>query len=101
MEKTQINIKYVAELARLEIQPSQTERLQNDLQNIVEYINQLNELDLAGVEPTAHATTLANVWRNDEIGTTFDRELLLANAPALLNENLIRMPQVLPGEGIN
>ena len=50
MEKPQIDIKYVAALARLEIRPEQAERLQNDLQNIVEYINELGELDLTGVE---------------------------------------------------
>ena len=48
MEKPQIDIKYVAALARLEIRPEQAERLQNDLQNIVEYINELGELDIPG-----------------------------------------------------
>ena len=101
MEKPQIDIKYVAALARLEIRPEQAERLQNDLQNIVEYINELGELDLTGVEPTAHAAALSNVWREDEAGTPFDRDRMLANAPALMNGDLIRVPQVLPGQGMN
>ncbi len=101
MEKKQFDIKHVAELARLEIRPEQAERLQRDLQSIVEYINELSELDLDGVEPTAHATSLSNVWREDKVGIPSGRDRMLANAPALMNGELIQVPQVLPGEGTN
>lgn len=101
MEKNDIDIRYVAELARLEIPEGQAAALQNDLEKIVAYIAELGELDLDGVEPTAHAAPLANVWREDVAGEPFSRERMLANAPALMNGDLIRVPQVLPGEGMN
>ena len=69
--------------------------------DIVAYIAELGELDLTGVEPTAHAAPLSNVWREDVAGEPFGRERMLANAPALMNGDLIRVPQVLPGEGMN
>lgn len=101
MEKSDIDIRYVAELARLEIPDGQAAALQKDLENIVAYIAELGELDLTGVEPTAHAAPLSNVWREDVAGGPFGRERMLANAPALMNGDLIRVPQVLPGEGMN
>lgn len=101
MEKSDIDIRYVAELARLEIPDGQAAALQKDLENIVAYIAELGELDLTGVEPTAHAAPLSNVWREDVAGEPFGCERMLANAPALMNGDLIRVPQVLPGEGMN
>ena len=101
MEKSDIDIRYVAELARLEIPDGQAAALQKDLENIVAYIAELGELDLTGVEPTAHAAPLSNVWREDVADEPFGRERMLANAPALMNGDLIRVPQVLPGEGMN
>ena len=101
MEKSDIDIRYVAELARLEIPDGQAAALQKDLENIVAYIAELGELDLTGVEPTAHAAPLSNVWREDVAGEPFGSERMLANAPALMNGDLIRVPQVLPGEGMN
>ena len=101
MEKSDIDIRYVEELARLEIPDGQAAALQKDLENIVAYIAELGELDLTGVEPTAHAAPLSNVWREDVAGEPFGRERMLANAPALMNGDLIRVPQVLPGEGMN
>ncbi len=101
MEKTNIDIDYVATLARLEISDAEKEGLQRDLESIVDYINELSELDVSGVEPTAHAAALTNVWREDVPGEPFDRAPILANAPELMNGELIRVPQVLPGEGMN
>ncbi len=103
MEKSEqsIDVEYVAKLARLDIAPEDCERLQRDLSAIVDYIAELNELDVSGVEPTAHAVPLANVWREDVAGNSFPREAMLANAPAVVNGETIRVPQVLPGEGMN
>ena len=101
MEEARIDIGYVAALARLELSEEQLPKLQKDLDNIVGYIASLSELDLTGVEPTAHAAALTNVWREDVPGEPFDRAPILANAPELMNGELIRVPQVLPGEGSN
>ena len=98
MEDTRIDIEYVAALARLELSEEQLPKLRKDL---VGYIASLSELDLAGVEPTAHAAVLTNVWREDAAEPSYDRDRMLANAPALIDGDLIRVPQVLPGEGSN
>jgi len=96
-----IDVRYVAELARIEIAPEAMAKLEHDMRGIVGYIEQLNELDVSGIEPTAHAAMLVNVERDDVAGTPFPREAMLANAPAVLNGETIKVPQVLPGEGMN
>ncbi len=99
--KPVIDVAYVAQLARLELAPEALERLQRDLESIVGYIEELNELDVSGIEPTAHASMLTNVWREDVPGTPLGQEAMLANAPGIINDNLIKVPPVLPGEGMN
>ena len=101
MQKPKIDIGYVAELARLELDEEQLERFGRDMDGIVGHIATLSEVDVTGVEPTAHAAALTNVWREDVAGKPYDRETMLANAPALLGGETIRVPQVLPGEGMN
>ena len=96
-----IDVKYVAELARIDLAEEAVEKLQKDMQNIVDYIEQLSELDVTGIEPTAHAAALTNVVREDAAKESFPRETMLANAPAVLNGVTVKVPQVLPGEGIN
>ena len=93
-----IDIKYVADLARLELSSEQAEKLQGELARVVEYIAELGEVDVSGVEPTAHAAQLTNVWREDEAKTSVPREAMLKNAPGVIHENLIKVPRVLPGE---
>ena len=97
----EIDVDYVAKLARIEIAPDKIERLRKDMAAIVGYIDELKECDVTGVEPTAHAARLFNVWREDETGGSLPRETMLANAPATVDGELIRVPQVLPGEGSN
>jgi len=101
MDKTSIDIRYVAALAHLELSEEQLPRLQKDLESIVGYIATLNELNVDGIEPTAHAAALTNAWREDEVKPSYDRDKMLAGAPALIDGDLIRLPQVLPGEGSN
>ena len=96
-----IDVKYVAELARIDLAEESVEKLQRDMQNIVSYIEQLSELDVSNIEPTAHAVQLVNVVRADAVTPSFPRETMLANAPAVLNGEMVKVPQVLPGEGMN
>ena len=97
----QIDVGYVAGLARLELDPETKVKLQKDMEGILAYIEQLEELDVSGIEPTAHATLLTNVVREDVAGESFSRAVMLANAPAEVNEELIKVAQVLPGEGMS
>ncbi len=95
---SEIDIKYVADLARLELSAEQAEKLQGDLARVVEYIAELGEVDVSGVEPTAHAAQLTNVWREDQNQPSFPREAMLANAPGVIHGELIKVPRVLPSE---
>ena len=96
--ESDINIKYIAELSRLELSSEQTGKLQQEMERIIGYIDELKELDVDGVEPTAHAAPLSNVGREDEVKDSYSRSEMFANAPGVINENLIKLPRVLPQE---
>ena len=96
--ESDINIKYIAELSRLELSGEQTGKLQQEMERIIGYIDELKELDVDGVEPTAHAAPLSNVWREDVVAESFPRSEMFANAPGVINDNLIKLPRVLPQE---
>ena len=96
--ESDINIKYIAELSRLELSDEQSAKLQQEMERIVGYIDELKELNVDGVEPTAHAAPLSNVWREDEAAESYSRKVMLENAPGVINENLIKLPRVLPQE---
>ena len=100
MAENSIDVRYVADLARLKLDESQVEKLQKDMEAILSYISELNELDVSSIEPTAHAAPLTNVIREDAVGKPFGR-VLLDNAPELVREETIKLPRVLPGEGSN
>ncbi len=95
-----IDVGYIAGLARIELDPADKERLQHDMEAIIGYIEQLSELNVDGIEPTAHAVPMTNVWREDRAGMPLGREAMLANAPATIDGELLKVPQVLPGEGM-
>ncbi len=76
-------VEHVARLARLRFSEEESERLQAELSRIIDYINQLRELDLAGVPPTAHAVNLTNVFRPDAVEPGLSQAEALANAPAV------------------
>ena len=101
MSNTDIDIDYIASLARLEIAPEEREKLSAELKNIVNYIAELSEVDVDGVEPTAHAIALSNVWREDKAVDSGLRDAMLANAPDLVNGCLVKVSKVLPGEESN
>ncbi len=97
----EIDVAYVARLARIELDEAKLEQLRRDMGAIVGYIDELKECDVTGIEPTAHAAGLCNVWREDVPAEVYSREAMLANAPAVVNGELIKVPQTLPGEGMN
>jgi aspartyl-tRNA(Asn)/glutamyl-tRNA(Gln) amidotransferase subunit C len=76
-------VEHVARLARLRFEEDELERLQGELSKIIDYIQQLGELDLSGLPPTAHAVALSNVFREDEPWEGLTQEEALANGPAV------------------
>jgi aspartyl-tRNA(Asn)/glutamyl-tRNA(Gln) amidotransferase subunit C len=72
---------HVARLARLALTDEEVERLGAQLNAILEAVGKVAELDLEGVEPTAHPLDLVNVWAEDEPQASLPVEEALANAP--------------------
>lgn len=91
----QVDVAYVARLARLDLTPAETAQFQSQLGQVLDYVNQLRELDVTGVEPTAHAMPVTNVFRADEPGGPgLDRDEVMANAPASRN-GLFMVPRII------
>jgi len=81
MATGELDVKYVAHLARLALTPDEEKKLGAQLGHILGYIEKLRELDVANVEPTAHAVPLVNVTRADEIRPSLPHDDALRNAP--------------------
>jgi aspartyl-tRNA(Asn)/glutamyl-tRNA(Gln) amidotransferase subunit C len=93
MAGTEIDVKYVAHLARLALTPAEEQKIGAQLGNILGYIEKLKELDVSQVEPTAHAVPMVNVTRPDEIRPSLPTEDALRNAPAQAN-GLFLVPKI-------
>ena len=87
------NIQYMARLARLSLSPAEEEQLGAQLAGILGYIEKLKELDVSGIEPTAHAVPLVNVFRPDVAQPSLSNEEALRNAPAKAN-GLFIVPKI-------
>ncbi|PKR76714.1 Asp-tRNA(Asn)/Glu-tRNA(Gln) amidotransferase GatCAB subunit C [Halalkalibacillus sediminis] len=74
-------VKHVANLARLAITEEEAEKYSEQLSKIIDFSEQLNELDTTGVEPTTHVLDMKNVMRKDEPKEWITREDALKNAP--------------------
>ena len=81
MKITAKEVRYVADLARLELSPEEVELFTGDMNRILDYVDQLNELDTGGVEPTSHVLSLKNVFREDVVVESLPVDEVLANAP--------------------
>lgn len=87
-------VKHVAHLARLELDDQQVDKFAEQLGSIIGFVEQLNELDTTGVEPTTHVLTLKNVMREDKSIDGLPREEVLKNAPDH-QDGQIRVPSIL------
>ena len=89
------DVRHLAQLSNLQLSDDEITSLQIDLANILDYINQLSELNTDGVEPTYQVTGLENIWRDDVVDAgAVPREDLLALAPDQASSS-IKVPQVL------
>jgi aspartyl-tRNA(Asn)/glutamyl-tRNA(Gln) amidotransferase subunit C len=89
------DVQHLAQLSSLHLSDDEVDSLQSDLSNILQYVQQLAELDTAGVEPTYQVTDLENVWRSDEVvDGQVSREQLLELAPEFA-DNQVKVPKVL------
>ena len=74
-------VEHVAQLARLALSAEEKQRFTEQLNAILSYMEQLNEVPTEGVEPTAHVLDLGNVFRDDIVRQTLRADEALANAP--------------------
>ena len=89
----EMDLSRAVKLARIELTPEEEQRLAPQLSEVLQYVEKLNGLDVSGVEPTAHATPLSNVMREDEPRESLSREDALRNAPKTAN-GLFVVPKI-------
>jgi aspartyl-tRNA(Asn)/glutamyl-tRNA(Gln) amidotransferase subunit C len=94
MSLSNADVAKVALLARLRLSPAELEMFTGQLNSIVDYVAQLQELDTTGVEPLAHGVEVRNIFRDDVRGPALDREQALTNAPKRNQEGFL-VPAVL------
>ena len=94
MSVTIKDVEHIASLARLEFSDQEKEKFTHQLNDILHYIEKLNELDTSNVEPLSHVIELSNVFRNDIVTPSISPEEALKNAPAK-KDTLFKVPKVI------
>jgi aspartyl-tRNA(Asn)/glutamyl-tRNA(Gln) amidotransferase subunit C len=94
MALTADQVRWVAHLARLELTPDEVAEFTGQLNQIVEYVNQLQAVNTDGVEPLSHPLPVQNVFRDDDMKQSLSAQEALANAPAR-KINFFAVPAVL------
>ncbi len=100
MSLSRAEVEKIALLARLELDPEELTALTQQLGRIVEYVEQLNELDTESIEPMEHVARLSNVFAEDTVGPSLPREEALRNAPDQDGE-YYRVPAVLGEDSVS
>jgi aspartyl-tRNA(Asn)/glutamyl-tRNA(Gln) amidotransferase subunit C len=88
-EKSELDVGYVAKLARLNLTAEETQLFQKQLGDVLEYAAKLAAVDVSHVEAAAHAIPIFNVFREDEPQDWFTAEEALSNAPQKANQLFI------------
>lgn len=94
MNEHNIDLDKIANLARIEMTEEERDDLQKSLSNIIDHIDKLFDINVDGIEPSAHANPIYNVLRDDVPSDTFSPETAMQNAPKSRNQLLI-VPKVL------
>ena len=93
-EDAPMDIDYVANLARIELSNEEKTTYQRQLGDVLKYFEKLQELEVNGVEPTAHAFPRHNVWDKDEPKQGFPATEALKNAPQSRQDQVV-VPKVI------
>ena len=89
-----IDVSYLARLARIEITPEEAAIFGPQIGRILDHVEQMNKLDISGIEPTAHAITVFDVIREDAVTESLPKKTILENSPHNAN-GLFVVPKVL------
>ncbi len=90
-------VRKVANLARLQLTEAEQQQFTGQLNRILEYVQQLDELDTTDVAPTTRAIEVSNITRPDQLEVFAEREAILASAPDR-EEDFFKVPKILGGE---
>jgi aspartyl-tRNA(Asn)/glutamyl-tRNA(Gln) amidotransferase subunit C len=90
----EFDVRYTAQLARLTLSEEEIAKFQAQLSHVLQYVKNLEEVDVTGVEPTAHTSHVFNMFREDESRPGLDSAKTLANAPRQAN-HLYIVPKVI------
>jgi len=93
-----VDVRYVAGLARIALTAEEQREFQGQLDDILDYVGKLTELDVTGIDPTAHAVPMANILRDDVARPSMDRDHMVQNAPASVDDAYVRVPAVIGEE---
>lgn len=88
-----LNIDHVAKLSRLALTPEEKAKFSQQLGDVLHHIEQLAKVDVSGVEPTAHAFAVHNVWQDDVARAALPVDQALRNAPAQ-RDHMVVVPKV-------
>jgi len=94
MKVTKELVLHIAELAQLKLREDEIEKFQEELNQILSYVEKLNEIDTSQVEPLSHPLPTINVYREDKKETSLPREEALKNAPDS-TEEFFKVPKVI------
>lgn len=94
MSVTLAEVEKIAQLAHLDLSEDEKKKFPEQLNQILQYMDKLNELDTTGVEPMSHPQELSNVFRKDEVQPSLPVEEALKNAPAR-SGNYFKVPKVI------
>lgn len=95
MAITKKEIEHIAELSRLELSAEEVQKFGGQLDSILEYVGQLNEVVTDGVEPTAQVSGLSNIWRADDIHDWDKAEVEAALNQGEMEERRVKVKRVL------
>jgi aspartyl-tRNA(Asn)/glutamyl-tRNA(Gln) amidotransferase subunit C len=93
MAFTKSDLTHVARLSRLSLTPDEADKLGDDLARIVQFVEQLQEVNVEGIEPMAHAGDRVLPFREDEAGITLGRDCVKSSAG--FEDGLIRVPKII------
>jgi len=83
------DVRYTAQLARLNLSEEEIAKFQSQISQVLNYVEKLKEVDVTGVEPTAHTYPTFNIFRQDEARQWFEPQTALSNAPRQANDLFI------------
>lgn len=94
MKISEQDIQTVASLSRLKIRPEESAEVADKLDKFLTYVENLQAIDTTNIEPTTYALPMQNVFREDVVKPSLDRDLALSNAP-LKDDGYFKVPRVL------